>query len=101
MPVVKRDDSVIYLRGVLSKELESILQFIYLGQATFYQDRMNEFLNVAKILEIKALNSQNVNESYVNKETTDVSEETECNKDIEKQENIGSAKNPNELTLNS
>ena len=40
----QKNDSVIYLRGVLSKELESILQFIYLGQATFYQDRMNEFL---------------------------------------------------------
>ena len=45
---------IIYLRGILSYELESILQFIYLGQATFYQERMNEFLNVGKSLEIKA-----------------------------------------------
>ena len=37
---------VIYLRGILSYEIESILQFIYLGQATFYQERMNEFLNL-------------------------------------------------------
>ena len=37
---------VIYLRGILSNEIESILQFIYLGKATFYQDRMNEFLQV-------------------------------------------------------
>ena len=36
---------VIYLRGIQSYEIESILQFIYLGQATFYQERMNEFLN--------------------------------------------------------
>ena len=37
-------DPVIYLRGVLAPEMKSILQFICLGQATFYQDRMNEFL---------------------------------------------------------
>ena len=28
---------------------------MYLGQATFYQDRMNEFLEVAKSLEIKEI----------------------------------------------
>ena len=35
--------------------MKSILQFMYLGQATFYQDRMNEFINVAKSLEIKEI----------------------------------------------
>ena len=48
-------DPVIYLRGVLAQEMKSILQFMYLGQATFYQDRMTEFINVAKSLEIKAI----------------------------------------------
>ena len=48
-------DPVIYLRGVLAQEMKSILQFMYLGQATFYQDRMNEFINVAKSLEIKEI----------------------------------------------
>merc|ERR1719228_2146809 len=51
----KMGDSVIYLRGVLAQEMKSILQFMYLGQATFYHDRMNEFLNVAKTLEIKEI----------------------------------------------
>ena len=46
---------IIYLRGIKSHEIESILQFIYLGEATFYQERMNEFLNVAKGLEIKEI----------------------------------------------
>ena len=50
-----KDDSVIYLRGVLSQEMKSILQFMYLGQATFYQDRMNEFISVARSLEIKEI----------------------------------------------
>ena len=69
----------IYLRGIHHEELESILQFIYLGEATFYHERMNEFLNVAKNLDIKEIGknvfdadreSQNVddNESFVHQE---------------------------------
>ena len=47
--------TVMYLRGIQFSEMESILQFIYLGEATFYQERMDEFLAVAKLLEIKQL----------------------------------------------
>ena len=50
---------IIYLRGIQSFEIESILQFIYLGKAIFYQERMNEFINVAKSLDIKEI-SKNV-----------------------------------------
>ena len=48
-------NSVIYLRGIKHQEMESILQFMYLGEATFHQDKMNELLNVAKNLKIKVL----------------------------------------------
>ena len=51
----QKENSVIFLRGVLAQEMKSILQFMYLGQATFYHDRMNEFLKVAKTLEIKEI----------------------------------------------
>ena len=50
---------VIYLRGIQSYEVESILQFIYLGQVKFDQKRMNEFLNVGKSLEIKEICKDN------------------------------------------
>ena len=43
----------IYLRGIFHSEMESILQFIYLGEATFHEERMNEFLEVSKSLEIQ------------------------------------------------
>ena len=43
------------MRGIQHQEMESILEFIYLGVATFYQERMKEFLNVAKNLEIKEI----------------------------------------------
>ena len=46
---------VIYLRGIQYSEIESILQFIYLGEAKFYEERMNEFLSVSKNLEIQEL----------------------------------------------
>ena len=46
---------IIYLRGIQSHEIESILQFIYLGEAKLYHERTNEFINVAKSLEIKEI----------------------------------------------
>ena len=49
----KGSSPIIYLRGVQYSEMESIIQFIYLGEATFYEERMDEFLAVAKSLEIK------------------------------------------------
>ena len=51
----KNSNQIMYLRGVQYSEMESIMQFIYLGEATFYEERMEEFLAVAKSLEIKEL----------------------------------------------
>ena len=44
---------LIYLRGIESDEIESILQFMYLGEGRFYQDRMGEFFKVARDLQVK------------------------------------------------
>ena len=44
-----------YLRGIQYSEMESIIQFIYLGEATLYEERTDEFLAVANSLEIKEL----------------------------------------------
>ena len=51
----KNSSSIMYLRGIQYSEMESIMQFIYLGEATFHEERMKEFLAVAKSLEIKEL----------------------------------------------
>ena len=59
---------LLYLRGVHSQEVESILQFVYLGKATFYRDRINEFLNVAKSLEIKEIGKDNLLNDQLNLE---------------------------------
>ena len=46
---------LIYLRGIEHFEMESILQYIYLGEAKFYEERMSEFFTVAKNLDIREL----------------------------------------------
>ena len=51
----KNLNTIMYLKGVQYSELESIIQFMYLGEATFYEERMGEVLAVAKLLEIKGL----------------------------------------------
>merc|ERR1712126_464412 len=49
------NNSVIYLRGIQHEEMQSILEFMYLGETTISQERMKEFINVAKHLEIKEI----------------------------------------------
>ena len=51
--------SIIYLRGIQHQEMESILEFMYLGVATLYQARMRDFFDVAKNLEIKDVEFDN------------------------------------------
>ena len=51
----KNSRPIVYLRGIHFSEMESIMHYIYLGEATFYEERMNELFAVAKSLEIKVL----------------------------------------------
>ena len=54
----------IYLRGIQYSEIEAILQFIYLGEAKVCEERMNEFLMVARDLKIKELHKNVPHEIY-------------------------------------
>lgn len=69
-----REKPVIYLRGIKSREMKSILNFIYLGQVIIPQSSMRDFLAVANDLEIEHLNNvmrktqfveRNVNEKQI------------------------------------
>ena len=44
---------IIYLRGIQYSEIEFILQFIYLGEAKMFHERVDEFCLVEKNLEIR------------------------------------------------
>merc|ERR1719300_1991236 len=58
--ISKKEDVIIYLRGVPSQEMESILKFVYFGKATIYQERMHDFLSVARNLEIIELSQHDI-----------------------------------------
>ena len=51
----RHSSPIMYLRGIQYSEMESIMQFIYLGEATVCEERLDELLAVAKSLEIKQL----------------------------------------------
>ena len=72
---------VVYLRGIKYSEVETILKLIYQGEATFYDDRMKELLEVAKDLEITRL-SYHSSDSNLSHESKDNAASTEALQDI-------------------
>ena len=55
---------VIYLTWIQYPEMETILQFMYLGEVKFCKRRINKFITVGENLEVKGLSNQDaVNES--------------------------------------
>ena len=62
-------NSVIYLRGIKHEEMQAIINFIYVGEAIFSLDRMSEFINVAKNLDVVEIcNNLNSIEKHENSE---------------------------------
>lgn len=59
---------ILFLKGVTSQELESILQFIYLGETRIDTDRINSFLVSAKNLAIKKIIDDGINPADFNPE---------------------------------
>merc|ERR1712072_234840 len=99
---------LIYLRGIHSYELESILQFMYLGEGRFYQERMGEFIKVAKDLEVSEISEgvemQNEEEEKVSEIKTESKEElgedsnTNCSVEKPKKEKKKPGKKKNRLS---
>ena len=69
-------DQLVFLKGIEHQEIESLLQFMYLGVAKFHQDRVNQFLRAAKDLKIKEIS-----------DGVDLMEEEEYNTDVPSTEN--------------
>merc|ERR1712168_1295126 len=49
---------LLYLRGIKQTELQAILKFIYFGETQIFEDRINEFVSVAKDLEVKEISEK-------------------------------------------
>ena len=84
--VLKGDNPTIYLRGIKHAEMESLLEFMYLGEAKILSDRVNDFLTVAKDLEIEELCQRIKGQDLtdVKKESTDdPADEEHCEEEYE------------------
>merc|ERR1712051_684203 len=46
---------LVYLRGIKQTELQAILKFMYFGETQIFENRINEFISVAKDIEIKEI----------------------------------------------
>jgi hypothetical protein len=51
----KHSHPMIYMRGLKAKDLEAIVDFIYLGEANIYQEDLEAFLTLAEELQLKGL----------------------------------------------
>ena len=56
---------MIYMRGLKAKNLESIVDFIYFGEANLFQEDVDSFLTLADKLQLKGV-SKSGDESPVN-----------------------------------
>ena len=48
---------LLYLRGIKQTELQAILKFMYFGETQIFEKGIEEFINVAKDLQLKEINS--------------------------------------------
>ena len=51
----RNKNPLIYLRGITSKELVSIVDFIYHGEVRIYEDDLNKFLQLAEEFQLRGL----------------------------------------------
>ena len=49
---------LLYLRGIKQTELQAILKFMYFGETQIYESRINDFVSVAKDLEVKEISEE-------------------------------------------
>ena len=69
---------MIYMRGMKSEDLVSILDFLYSGEAKLYQENLNTFLTIAEEFQLKGLES-NYKENH-EKKANQIYEEPEAEK---------------------
>ena len=70
----KHGHPLVYLRGLKSKDLSAILDFLYLGEANVYQDDLDSFLALAEELKLKGLTGSVENKSNYDQNTAKMPE---------------------------
>ena len=84
----KYQQPIIYMRGVNFEDLTAILDFLYLGEANLYQEKLESFLTIANELKLKGLakdweNSEK-NESRKDSKEDDLYQDAESSQQIER-----------------
>ena len=75
--VTKQAESIIYLTGINQKNLNFIMEYIYLGEVQIYQEDIDSFLESAQKLRIEGLISeQSENEAAVKQDISDFQRES-------------------------
>ena len=70
--VTKQAESIVYLTGINQKNLNFIMEYIYLGEVQIYQEDIDSFLESAQKLRIEGLISdQSENEADVKQDISD------------------------------
>ena len=64
LPKSKHDSPLIFLRGFQSKDLASILDFLYFAEANVYQRDLNSFLAVAEEINLKDVAGQTPRKAF-------------------------------------
>ena len=65
---IKHPHPLIYMRGIKSEDLMSIIDFLYRGEANVCQDDLDRFLVIAEELQLKGLTGQTNNDAEVGEE---------------------------------
>ena len=55
---------LLYLRGIKQTELQAILKFMYFGETQIFANRINDFVNIAKDLEMKEISEEQDETKY-------------------------------------
>ena len=75
----KKQDTLICLDGITNEDLKNVLDYIYVGEAQVYQDKLDRFLAVAEKFKLEGLLSQ--------KEENEFAEHSSSQKNLFKNEN--------------
>ena len=57
--------TIVYLRGVNQLDMSKMLKFMYSGEATIHQERIKEFINIGKDLQIKEIGDMSGEDSFI------------------------------------
>merc|ERR1712129_57440 len=83
----KHVNPLIYMRGMKMDDLVAIMDFLYYGETSVYEENIDNFLALAEELKLKGLSKRSRNEPKPNEIGSDQTENNKKNKTVKKEEN--------------